>query len=385
MKNICRPFTLYSDFLPPARKCREWDYLAYGYFDGVKVGENLFTDRGWDLGKMWQYSEGEKTCLDGSYTEQTIFGFRMEEEDGGEEQFWENAENGSFPFLFVSLLQEDSDNIDFLEVWHGWKQLEERLSANEGVRAISYLTLDSSDLLLVLACETYSAGAKLIDSFHTGNGNSVLCESGWSLRYSYTIPAIRKSFLNDPDKIAGLKETVDSVYIHIIEKQPGSIENVYGQMKSIWPANEKKAVLGCNDDLLVLKDIPWSLFLKFYQDNTGLLNHSSPVYYNNIIGVTTILGEEENGRCIKENGSEPADIPTISRNLRKTCRKITFDGGSGRGRAVRKELLSVLNSLEKYEKSPFHDYIFLSALKPMKLLIEMIEKVDQQKDEDKNM
>lgn len=386
MKNICRPFTLYSDFLPPARECRKWDYLAFGYFDGVNVGRNLFTDSGWDFGKMWQYSEEEKNCLDGSYTEQTIFGFRTEDEGEEEAQFWENAENESFPFLFLILLQDDSDNSDFLEGWLEHKRLEEKLSANEGVCAISYLTLDSSDMLLVLACNEYSAGAKLIDSFHTGDGNSVLCESGLNLRYSYTIPAIRKSFLNDSDKISKLKGTVDSAYIHIIEKHPGSIENVFGQIKEAWPEpekHEKKAVLGCNDDLIVMKGVPWSLFLKFYQDNTGLLNHSYCVYYNNIIGVTTILGEEENGRCIKNDGADPDNITTISEGLREVCTKTAFDRGSGRGRAVRKELLSVLNSLEKYEKSPFHDYIFLSALKPMKLLIEMIVEADSQRDEDK--
>lgn len=386
MKNICRPFTLYSDFLPPARECRKWDYLAFGYFDGVNVGKNLFTDSGWDFGKMWQYSEQEKNCLDGSYTEQTIFGFRTEDEGEEEAQFWENAENGNFPFLFLILLQDDSDNSDFLKAWREHKQLEEKLFANEGVSVISYLTLDSSDMLLVLACDEYSAGAKLIDSFHTGDGNSVLCESGWNLRYSYTIPAIRKSFLNDSNKIAGVQGTVDSAYIHIIEKHPGSIENVYGQIKEAWPEpekHEKKAVLGCNDDLIVMKGVPWSLFLKFYQDNTGLLNHSYCVYYNNIIGVTTILGEEENGRYIKNDGADLDNTTTISEGLREVCTKTAFDGGSGRGRAVRKELLSVLNSLEKYEKSPFHDYIFLSALKPMKLLIEMLVEADSQRDEDK--
>ena len=42
MRNIGRPFTLYSDFLPPGKESREWQYLAFGYFDGVNVGDNLF-------------------------------------------------------------------------------------------------------------------------------------------------------------------------------------------------------------------------------------------------------------------------------------------------------------------------------------------------------
>ncbi len=44
MQNICRPFVLYNDFLPPGSEIHEtWDYLAFGYYDGLSVGENLFS------------------------------------------------------------------------------------------------------------------------------------------------------------------------------------------------------------------------------------------------------------------------------------------------------------------------------------------------------
>ena len=60
MRNIGRPFTLYSDFLPSGKESRKWQYLAFGYFDGVNVGDNLFEDGEWNLEKMWQHSEKEK-------------------------------------------------------------------------------------------------------------------------------------------------------------------------------------------------------------------------------------------------------------------------------------------------------------------------------------
>ena len=129
-------------------------------------------------------------------------------------------------------------------------------------------------------------------------------------------------------------------------------------MRCDWAKEiERKAVLGCNDDLIVMKDIPWSYFLKFYQDDIGVLNHSSSVYQNNLIGVTTIIGEKEENRVV-EGGKNDPDLYTMSGNLREECRKLKLDHDSSRGRAVRKELLSVLNSLEKYERAPFHDYIF---------------------------
>ncbi len=45
MYNICRPFVLHNDFLPPSREVhQDWDYLSYGYYDGISVGKNLFSD-----------------------------------------------------------------------------------------------------------------------------------------------------------------------------------------------------------------------------------------------------------------------------------------------------------------------------------------------------
>lgn len=384
MRNIVRPFTLYSDFLPAGKESRAWEYLAFGYFDGVNVGDNLFEDGEWDFGKMWQHSEKEKEALDGSYTEQTIFGFRTEEqEDGADARFWNSVESDQYPFLFFILLQDELFGDDLSELCKERSRLEKDLSANEEVIAVSYLTLDSSDLLLVLACKEYALGVRLIDSFHTGKENSVLCNSGWKLCYSYTVSSVKKSFLNDTSRVNALKEILDSAYIHVIEKYPGSIEKIYRDIVGQCPKDvEKKAVLGCNDDLIILKDVPWSFFLKMYQDNIGVLNHSCRVYQENIIGVTTIIGEKEEKRVIRE-GRACSDFYTMSGKLRNECRKLRLDHDSSRGRVVRKELLSVLNSLEKYEKAPFHDYIFVSALRPMEMLIEMIKEADKEDDADK--
>ena len=384
MRNIGRPFTLYSDFLPSGKESRKWQYLAFGYFDGVNVGDNLFEDGEWNFEKMWQHSEKEKDILDGSYTEQTVFGFRTEEEeDESDEKFWNSVGHNQYPFLFFVLLQVEFHEENLSELCKERNRLERDLSVNEGVIAVSYLTLDSSDLLLVLACKEYSMGAGLIDSFHTGKGSSVLCDNGWNLCYSYTVSAIKKSFLNDTDKVDTLKEMLDSVYIHVIEKHPGSIERVYQDIVDQCPKEiEKKAVLGCNDDLIIIKEVPWNFFLKLYQDNVGVLNHSCSIYQKNIIGVTTIIGGKEDKRVIKE-GKSNSNCYTMSGELRRECRLLRLDHDSSRGRVVRKELLSVLNSLEKYEKAPFHDYIFLSALQPMKMLIEMVKEADKEENADK--
>ena len=151
MKNICRPFILYSDFLPPVKECREWKYLSFGYYDGVDVEENLFNDDKWDLNKLWDTISKRKKKLSGSYTEKIIFGFRTEEDDEKrDEEFWSTQK--AFPFLFLVLLQNRDKGEKLISLWEKRKGLEAEIE-KEGVKAISYLTLDNSDLLLVLGCK----------------------------------------------------------------------------------------------------------------------------------------------------------------------------------------------------------------------------------------
>lgn len=39
--NICRPFTLYNDFIPPVSEDHsDWRYISFGYYDGFERGEN---------------------------------------------------------------------------------------------------------------------------------------------------------------------------------------------------------------------------------------------------------------------------------------------------------------------------------------------------------
>ena len=48
--SVCRPIVLYNDFLPPdVEPHRNWEYLAFGYFDGIMIGKNLFQYGGYSL------------------------------------------------------------------------------------------------------------------------------------------------------------------------------------------------------------------------------------------------------------------------------------------------------------------------------------------------
>lgn len=383
MKNICRPFILYSDFLPPVKECRKWEYLSFGYYDGVDIEENLFGDGNWDLNQMWDFISKRKKKLSGSYTEKIIFGFRTEKDDENmDEQFW--GDKNKFSFLFLVLLQNRKKGEDLISLWEKRKLLEEEIK-QQGIKAISYLTLDNSDLLLILGCQEYEEGAQLIDSFHTGN--SILNKHNWNLGYSYSIPSVRKEILNNTECLKKIKGIVESAYIHTISKYPGSTEmiykEIYEKIKSYQNGAlediEKKGILGCNDDVIVMKNIPWSLFLSFYQDKIGILNHSSPSYRSSIAGVTTIIGVRENERKNLNIVSQD-NRNTLCAKLREKCSE-TQGNGSDRSRdVVRDKLLLLLNSLEKYENSLFPDYTFLSALGPIDMLIDLVNKASEREE-----
>lgn len=107
--NVCRPITLYNDFLPPDTEPHsDWDYLAFGYFDGINIGENnLLPDGRCSMEQLWDYDMQQTERLQGNYSQQTIYAFRA----GNDADFWENAkkEGTEYPFLFVVLLQDKID------------------------------------------------------------------------------------------------------------------------------------------------------------------------------------------------------------------------------------------------------------------------------------
>ena len=50
--NICRRFMPHNDLVPPIQKVHNWDYLAFGYYDGMSIGENIFQVENTNLNVM---------------------------------------------------------------------------------------------------------------------------------------------------------------------------------------------------------------------------------------------------------------------------------------------------------------------------------------------
>lgn len=132
--NICRAFTLYNDFLPPVPEAHKtWQYMSFGYYDGVSVGRNLFKNNEWSLKKLWDYNVQQGKQMDGSFSYRILWGLRCEtvgspegtDAECWDEKFWNYRERKKYPFLFISLLQmkkpfqfsvDERNNLNFQDI-----------------------------------------------------------------------------------------------------------------------------------------------------------------------------------------------------------------------------------------------------------------------------
>lgn len=286
--------------------------------------------------------------------------------------------------------------------------MEKALTKNGSRLAISYLTLDDSDMILVLLCKRYKDGMDILDGFHREEEASPLKDCGLNLVYSFTVAAIQKESLNTNLQAvaAEQKDNIDQAYIYIIEKNPKSIEYVYDEMKKqilcgtgkgnienihdivkgveedFQKNIKKESVLGCNDEVIVVKDIPWEVFLKFFQDQKGVLNSSSPVYEKNLVGVTTIISHSQKKIELKQAKETGGDSPLLlSSKLRKMMKKLRPDKEYTRPfENISRYLYQIINSLQKFEESPFRDYTLISALLPLNMVIQISEEVNDKED-----
>ncbi len=400
MQNICRPFVLYNDFLPPGSEIHEtWDYLAFGYYDGLSVGENLFSQNDCSFNRLWDYEKKQLKNLKGKYSEKILFGFRNEYQTdpprSRDSEFWIQAkkEATAYPFIFLTLLQVKTTSPEMN--LQNRRNLEDALSSPGNMQAISYLTLDSSDIILILMCKRYRDGAGILDRFHREEENSPLKTCGLNLSYSFTIAAIQRHQLNyNIESLASSqKENLHKAYIYIIERKPGSIDYVreeIGQQMTELTAEDKKnhlrkeSVLGCNDEVIVIEDVPWISFLRLFQDLTGVLNNSSAIYQENLVGATTIIALPQEP-CIRKTDSQDnkedgknitGQVPLLSEKLRKMIGQLN-SGNLRQFEDLNRYLYQITNSLQKFEKSAFPDYILISAFLPLNMVMKIAENRDK--------
>lgn len=370
--NVCRPIILYNDFLPPDEEPHNnWDYLAFGYFDGIAIGENLLKKADGILERLWEHEIEQTKALNGRFSSQVLYGFRCEEETC-DEDFWNDAqkkEGKPYPFIFVTLIQEKTEKWKTYNTWR--QELEVNLTDSGKRKAITYLTLDNNSLMLILICRDYEDGALIIDSFHRGDDTSPLKHIGMELSYSFTIAAVRRQFLNDEEAIQGMQgPPAGHVFIYAIEKEPNSIEGVRRKIECDLQKDVKKeSILGCNDEVIIAEDVPWRVLLKWFQDGNGIFNHSSKEYRKRFIGVTTIIGQRQN--LGGDSQGRESDNSLFSYNaLRKMLEEIG-QMEETRYRELERYLRRVINSVHKFDNAPVEDYLLCSLFMPIRMVLEI--------------
>ncbi len=308
--NICRPFTLYNDFIPPVSENHsDWRYISFGYYDGFGRGENLFEDGRYNPQRMWEYYLEQSEGLNGSYLSQIFYGLR-EEEPGGEivtdKEFWDkdNIEN-EYPFVFLSLIQvseKQNGRKEFRIGWERRREFEKVINTGSEYKVIVYMSFDSSDMIMVVRSKSYISGAKLIDRLHGKEDKNILQTTfGWELKYSFTVASFYKNAIDDKSFI-NEKESISKVVVYLIERYPGGIDDYieyikkWGEKKGVEEKriqefiDSRHVILGCNDEVFEISNTTWGELLELYREGNGILNSTNLEYRKCLNGITTIIG-----------------------------------------------------------------------------------------------
>ena len=398
MYNICRAFTLYNDSaLPGNTEANTGEYVSFGYYDGISVSQDLFEGANgqYTFSFLWDHCNNVSQKANGTYLSQIVYAFRTDKNRAHEADFWKDDENGSeYPFLFFSFVQlsckMSADGLKNIAEFEKGLNRKYCRKCNKECKIITYLTLDSSDLILVIRCKEYETGARIIDDFHSSKGENLFekymkCNIG----YCYTVASIKRAFLNCKEKIETLEGKIANVHIYMIERKPKSIQVIYKELERMIQAYgvikpTGVPILGCNDEVLILENIPWSQFLSYYQDINGCLNHSSKIYANNLVEVTTIIGTkretqrqkeiEYNSRKLESKSVENDSNQTVGMP-RSTCDKLMekFRSVTEEYPNIRKSVIQILCSLRKFENEHFPPYLYSSLINSASMLVDILE------------
>lgn len=380
--NICRPITFYNNFVPPSTTVQEWKYEALGYYDGIDIDENIVCDKNtFNLKILWENLEKKAEKLSGRYNAQTLYAFRSEDEKAKvtDKMFWKNGleeKDIIYPFLFIMMVR--------LNVWADQVKVVreeiEGISFGDGLQAITYLSLDNNDMIVVLKSKRYETAAEFIDQFHkcfSGNGidrRNVIYDS-------FSVGGIRKQYINSLNTLdSDHSPVIEKICIRAIEKKPGTIEMMKKGLEDYFEVGkiDSYPVLGCEDEIFLINNVSSDKFWKLYQDSKGMLSNSNQrIYQKSVYGMTTlILQSRKNLTHIEyvENlhGEKQPKVKKMCEDLRNELLDIELKN-TIRERMYLKATLQIINALQKYEEMDYADYTYIILYYPMKMLLKLIK------------
>ena len=383
--NIGRELVLYNDYIPPVSNDTPIQALwkAFGYYDDIRIGENVFAQET-KIRNMWRKTEEHYGELEAKNTSQSIWIFRTEESQYKDEWFWEKAKEGTeFPFLFISLIQVDRGEKG-LAGWNERDRFEEKIESRHPgqIHAITYMTMDHSDMVLVVIANRYEYGAQIAEDIRKKN-DSPLEIMQWKSGYNYTVAAVNRVFLNDKFLTDTLDGIVPDTGIYLIEKEPGSLDQMSSYIDEIKKTGAKvyrSTLLGCNDELLLLQNWEWADFLELYRDGVGSLNHTSQVFKDTCIGITTII---HHSKEIPGSKKEESSTDSIGQERTQKVIDLYRDAASKetdpRFKTLSQHMIKILNSLGKFEASQLNDYLFYPSLHQIEMILAIWNDLESRK------
>lgn len=368
--NILRAITFYNNFIPPATAEIDWQFCCFGVVDGINISSQILcgTDENIVM-KIWDQRKVFCNSLIGKWNAQQIYGIRHDDPDK-ENVFWEN-DNTAFPFFFFCRIQCDDNKIS---LWKKRDAFEQEIQSDAKVRAITYLTYDNSDLIMILKTSDYKTGAGIINELHQRKKLSFDSDSPHYLKNSFTTFAVRYDYISKIDDTKRQQLNTDLVmiknaYVSLISKSRKDISNIQMAIeKRIHKEIKRVPILGTQDEMLVIDDIGWGDFLRLYDKENGVFNNSvTQPYILNASGVTTNIAVELDPVAPNEIIDEDvytSKIYTKTESIREFLNSEIDDNMM--------EIKHILNVLPKFNGVAFNDYIIFPVLKPLETLLELM-------------
>ena len=185
-QNIARQIIYGNNFIPPTSDNKGWEYLAFGTFDGVYVGDAIKSSSPQELlDEVWKRQKAFSSELNGKYTFQEEYIYCYEDEDK-EEAFWQMDED-DYPFTFFCHLQFQGN----WEIIYIKESLLREINEKTNALAQVYTSYNNTDILLVVKAPNYAEGAGIISALHKGMNFSRNLNCNCKLRNSFSVFAMK--------------------------------------------------------------------------------------------------------------------------------------------------------------------------------------------------
>ncbi len=398
-KNICIPIKLFNKHIPSVTKKLDCDYLVFGHYDGISVEKNIFEENNpVSFMNIWEYSLNNVTLEDHerNFSHQILYALRYDE-NGWEKDFdfWFNSDM-DIPFIFLSIIQTEyvEDISEFRKCIE--KTIEQHFKTtfiNQKIKVICYSSFENNGFILAIKCSSYKSGIEIVNSMHLKNAKIEYGNLTVKIKYTYTLNGITSDIFNYK-KYLDIDEEINHVHLYTIERRPGSIDELYEKLESIFTEKRIKRhlIAGNDDECFVLNSIKWNEFLPLFSDlENGFLTGASSLFIDSTYSISThflcptsnehyfnyddykdnnIKSTYDNINLCDKIGRHLVKIKEISENA--DCIMQNRMAITSRRMTYYKSMSQILNSLKKFEISlfgnHFNDYTYFMLFQPLELL-----------------